>query len=147
MSEENDLELKGMAEFLFIAINYVKNVNAVTNKLKKKDWDFILVLEATDWPHAGAIHFIGDELKVFAMSEEDIQDKSKWDLKITSTGPTFFDYFMSRIGVIRPILLGKMKVKGMLKVLKVFWFILTMLKVFKGNQTLSEAFFWQLYDK
>ena len=78
------------------------------------------------------------------MRIEDLKDKSKWDTLITAPAQTFFDYFMGRLGIIRPILLGKLRVKGLLNVLKVFWFILLILKLFKGNQTISESFFHQL---
>ena len=140
-----DLEMIGMAKFLFVALNYVKNVRPVRKKMEKKDWNFVLVLNAVDWPYAAAIHFTGHHIVVHPVDDDWLADKNNWDVVITATGKTFFDYFMSRIGVIRPILLGKMKVKGMLKILAVFWFVLTMLKVFKGNQALSEGFFSQVY--
>ena len=145
MSEDKQVKMTGIANFLFVALNYVKNVAAVQKHLKKKDLDFVMVLNAEDWPNPGAILFRDHELTVKAIKPEDLKNKDNYDTMITATGQTFFDYFMHRIGIIRPILLGKMKVKGMLNILKVFWFILVALKVFSGNQTLSEAFFHQLY--
>ncbi|MGV9198956.1 MAG: hypothetical protein ACOC44_03890 [Promethearchaeia archaeon] len=136
----------GLARFLFLAINYMKGTTELRKKLEKKDLYFRLVLEATDWPNPAVLLFKDHELLALPISPEDAQNPDMWDMKVIGEGQDFLEYFMGGHAII-PILLGKVKVKGMLKSIKVLWFINLSLDFFSTRQTFSRATFSKLYQE
>ena len=145
MTEISQLPRIGLAGFIFMSMNYMKNTKPMRENLAKKNLNFNMVLEATDYPYAALLKFHDHQLEIVAIDEPNLSDKSKWDVKIISTAPLFFDFFMDRLGTIRPILTGKLKLKKMLNILKVFWFVRLSLKFFNKHQSTSEAMFRKLY--
>jgi hypothetical protein len=80
------------------------------------------------------------------MSEEDADNSDMWDMKVVGSPHDFLDYFLGGHAIL-PILLGKVKVKGMLKSIKVLWFINYSLDFFSTRQTFSRATFSKIYNE
>ncbi|MFO8020566.1 MAG: hypothetical protein R6U96_18230 [Promethearchaeia archaeon] len=133
----------GLSRFLFLAINYMKGTTKLKKKLKKKDLYFRLVLEATDWPNPTVLLFKDHKILALPMSPEDANNSDMWDMKVIGEARDFLEYFMGGHAIL-PILLGKVKVKGLLKSIKVLWFINLSLDFFSTRQTFSYATFHKL---
>ena len=108
VEQENVLPLTGMSGFLASALNYIKNTDKLRKGLKKKNLNIKVALIATDLPNGALLTFKDHKVKLEPIGEEDWQNPSKWDAKIESDAKTFFDYFMGRLGAVRPILFRKM---------------------------------------
>ncbi|MBD3226754.1 MAG: aldehyde ferredoxin oxidoreductase [Candidatus Lokiarchaeota archaeon] len=147
---KSDVKFIGMAAFLHAAISYVKNTSIMRKKLEKNDLNLKLALIATDLPNAALIIFEDKQVAVKPLAEKDWENINKWDIKIEGDCQTFFDYFMGRLGAVRPILFRKLKttpyLTGSLKLLKVLWFVKTSVKLFTENISLSEAMFYKFYN-
>ncbi|MHC1591098.1 MAG: aldehyde ferredoxin oxidoreductase family protein [Candidatus Helarchaeales archaeon] len=146
---ENPLALTGMAGFLTSAVNYIKNTPDLKKKLKKKKLNIRVALVAPDLPNAALLIFNNRELEIEPLGEEDWENPNKWDVKLEGDAITFFDYFMGRLGAVRPILFRKLTATpypmGALKLLKILWFVKLCIKIFSNNTTQSEAMFYKFY--
>lgn len=134
----------GLARFLFMAMSYIKNTKKMKEMLEKKDIYFRLALEAPDWPNPCVLLFKNKQLNAIPISKEDLADKSNWDAKVIAPAENLLEYFLGG-HVIIPILLRKLKVKGMMKIMKVLWFIQLALEFFAHKTTFSRATFGQIF--
>ena len=153
MSEqENVLPLTGMSGFLASALNYIKSTTELRKGLEKKvkKMDLKVALIANDLPNGALLTFKDSKVKLEPIGEEDWQNPSKWDVKIEGGAKTFFDYFMGRLGAVRPILFRKLVTTpfpgGAFKLLKILWFIKICMKVYSNNLSQSEAMFYKFYN-
>lgn len=156
MKGETDLEikvpaeLKGMATFMTLAINYIKTDRKAVEIVKKKNLSFKLVIESPDFPNPALMTFKNGDILVTPLDQkETAEGKRNWDIKLTAKAPVFLDFFLGRIGTIRPFLSGKIKASPLInfvKMLKLLWFIKVAVTYFKGNPVLSDATFWRYYN-
>ena len=150
VEQENVLPMTGMSGFLASALNYIKNTDKLRKGLEKKNLNVKVALIATDLPNGALLTFKDHKVKLEPIGEEDWQNPSKWDAKIESDAKTFFDYFMGRLGAVRPILFRKMTTTpfpgGAFKLLKILWFIKTCMKVYSSNTSQSEAMFYKFFN-
>jgi len=144
LEESKKLHRTGLSRYLFLAISYLQNWEVLQNELKKRNLTFRLALYAPDWPKPCILYFHDKKLEVLPLLEEDMEDKTKWDAKVTASAENFLEYFLGGHAII-PILLMKLKVKGMLKIMKVLWFINLSLKFFATHQTFTRATFGKLF--
>jgi hypothetical protein len=141
---------KGMAGFLHAAISYVKNTSNLRKKLNKHNLNMKVALIAPDLPNGGLLIFSEKEVLVKPLAPSDWENASLWDVKIEGNAKIFFDYFMGRLGAVRPILFRKLKttpfLPGAFKLLNILWFVKTCVKLFTKSVSLSEAMFYKFYN-
>ena len=107
-----------------------------------------MVLETPDFPDSALLTFQNGTFTVTAIDQSNVNDKTKWDIKMTAPAPIFLDYFLNKIGAVRPFLLGKIKVdsfKTLLILPKLLWFVKLSMKFYKKNLFLSVATFWKFW--
>lgn len=141
-------ELKGMAAFMMLSTNYMKNDSNCKNAMEKNPISIKMILETPDFPNSSLLEFQNGTFTVSAVNEEFIKDRTKWDVKMTAPAPVFLDYFLDKIGAIRPLLFGKIKVdsfKSFLKLSKMLWFVKLSMAFYKKNLSLSIGTFWKYY--
>ncbi len=63
---------------------------------------------------------------------------------MVSTAEGFLSFFMNYIGTIRPMLTGQIKTVGMLKLVKLIWFIKANQWFFGPNRSFAKATFYRL---
>lgn len=137
----------GTAAFLFLAMQYIKASPRIRQKLAKKNLHLRLVLEATDLYPGALIVFNGPHIHTEPISKADCQDKRKWDCKMIAKAETFLDYFMGKLGAIRPMIFFKIKGVGMLKLTKLVWFIKENIMLFSPNRNFAQAVFYSIYNQ
>ena len=146
----NTLALTGMSGFLTSALNYIKNTKEVREGLIKHDLNVKVALIAPDLPNAALLVFKDQKVDVEPLGPEDWENHNKWDAKIEAPAKVFFDYFMGRLGTIRPVLFRKLVTtpfpSGAFKLLKVLWFIKLSIKFYSSNTSQSEAMFYKFYN-
>jgi hypothetical protein len=144
------LPKKGMAAFLEYGMLFVMADRKNQEQVAEKNMNFKLAIDASDFPDAALIHFHDGTFNVLALSPEDVKDKTKWDAKLTGTGPVFINYFLNRLGAIRPLLFGKIKpdsLKTLIKLLDLLWFVKMNMNFFGKNSALARGVFWSFYNK
>ncbi|NHI94742.1 MAG: aldehyde ferredoxin oxidoreductase [Candidatus Lokiarchaeota archaeon] len=146
----NVLPLTGMSGFLASALNYVKNTSKIKNQLKKKNLNIKVALIAPDLPNGALLNFKDHKVELEPIGEADWENPNKWEVKIEGPAKVFFDYFMGRLGAVRPILFRKLTTTpypmGALKLLKILWFIKVCIQVYSNNTSQSEAMFYKFYN-
>lgn len=143
-----DATRTGFAGFLILAQMYVRNTPAMQNSLKEHNVNLRLLLNAPDFPNPVLIYFHDHKIELISCSPEVSKIKSKWDARLTAPAEVFLEYFLGNMGIIRPLLLLKIKVDSlfsMLKLLKIIWFIKINIGFFQNNRTLARAVFWKMY--
>lgn len=147
---ENPLALTGMAGFLASAINYIKNTSALRKGLEKRNLNLKVALIAPDLPNGALLIFKDHGMDLEPLGESDWENPNKWDVKIEGDAKLFFDYFMGRLGTVRPVLFRKISATpfpgGAFKLLKILWFIKLCIKVYSSNISQSEAMFYKFYN-
>jgi aldehyde:ferredoxin oxidoreductase len=146
----NPLTLTGMSGFLTSALNYIKNTREVREGLNKRDLNIRVALIAPDLPNGALMVFKDHKIDVEPLGKEDWENPNKWDAKIEAEAQVFFDYFMGRIGTVRPVLFRKLVTtpfpSGAFKLLKILWFIKLAIKFYSNNTSLAEAMFYKFYN-
>jgi len=146
----SNISYRGLAGFLYAAMSYVKNTVIIKNHLKKSNINLKLALIAPDFPNGALFIFKDKQLQILPLSKDDWENKDKWDVKIEGEAITFFNYFMNRLGLVRPIIFKKLKttpyLSGSLKLLKLLGFIKKCSIIFNNNASLSEAMFYKFYN-
>lgn len=148
---KSNVAYTGMAGFLQSAISYVKNTTIIRKDLeKKKKLEIKVGLIAPDLPNGALLVFKNKQVHVEPLPEEDWENQNRWDAKIEGGAQVFFDYFMGRLGAVRPVLFRKLKTTpfpgGAFKLLKILSFIKKCVKIFTRNLSLSEAMFYKFYN-
>ncbi|MDD1779389.1 MAG: hypothetical protein LUQ65_14600, partial [Candidatus Helarchaeota archaeon] len=147
---KNPLALTGMSGFMASALHYIKNTKKVRDGLKKHNLKIKVALIAPDLPNGALLVFKDRKVDVEPLGPEDWENPSKWDVKITGEAKLFFDYFMGRLGAVRPVLFRKLVAtpypSGAFKLLKVLWFINQAIKFYSSNTSQSEAMFYKFYN-
>ena len=144
------IPMTGMAAFLEYGMIFLKAEPKNRELVALKNLNFILVLEAIDFPEAARVHFHDGTFDISAISSADLTDRTKWDAKLTSTGPIFIHYFLNRLGAIRPLLFRKIKtnsLKTIIKLISLLWFVKMNMEFFTKNSALSRGVFWSFYNK
>jgi len=146
----NPLSLTGMSGFMASALNYIKDSKNVREGLRKHNLNIRLALIAHDLPNGALLVFKDRKVDVEPLGPEDWENPNKWDVKITGEAKVFFDYFMGRLGAVRPVLFRKLVTVpyplGAFKLLKVLWFINLAIKVYSNNTSQAEAMFYKFYN-
>ncbi len=139
-----------MSGFLTSALNYIKNTKTVRKGLEKHNLNIKVALIAPDLPNGALLVFKDKKVDVEPLGPEDWENPSKWDVKITGEAKVFFDYFMGRLGTVRPVLFRKLVTVpypfGAFKLLKILWFIKMSIKFYSSNTSQSEAMFYKFYN-
>jgi len=125
--------------FISLTTQYLKNAKEVRAALKKRDLVARLVVEATDASPAALLTIKNHDIFVDSLSAEDAKDKTKWDGKISGSAQMLFYYFTGDLGLIRPLLFGKLKATRLLNLLKMTFFVKLSQKVFKHNISFARA--------
>jgi aldehyde:ferredoxin oxidoreductase len=146
----NPTALTGMSGFLTSALNYIKNTKQVSQGLIKHNLNIKVALIAPDLPNGALLVFKDQKIDVEPLGPEDWENHNKWDVKIEADAKVFFDYFMGRLGTVRPVLFRKIVTTpfpfGAFKLLKILWFIKLSIQFYSSNTSLSEAMFYKFYN-
>jgi len=146
----NPLALTGMSGFMASALNYIKDSKKVREGLRKHNINIKLALIAPDLPNGALLVFKDRKVDVEPLGPEDWENPNKWNVKITAEAKVFFDYFMGRLGAVRPVLFRKLVTVpypfGAFKLLNVLWFINLAIKIYSNNTSQAEAMFYKFYN-
>ncbi|MHA1897630.1 MAG: hypothetical protein ACTSU2_09575, partial [Promethearchaeota archaeon] len=140
----------GQAGFIYLSLFHFQRRKIIRDNLKKRNLVFKLILRSNDFAPDVLLYFTPYEIKTYSMpttpsgANEDIHN-FKYDAMMIADSETFVNYFIGRYGAIMPILTGKVKVKKMLKVMKLLWFIKEMHKYFKDNLPYAMGVYKTLY--
>ena len=139
----------GNAAFIQLCMIQLKNARFVKEQLKKNDVVFKLVLNVPEFKPAALLEFKNQTIYVSPISDQDVNDKSKWDAKMTTDGVTLFRYFLGELGTIKPLfpIIGKIKAAGMLKLIKLVWFVKITQQFYSENTSFARAVFDKMYLK
>jgi hypothetical protein len=141
---------KGMAGYIFLAMQYVKNNSEIKAKLKKKNLHIRLALESPDFMPAALIVFDKGTVEVKSLSVATTANKSQWDVKMIAPAKVLLDYFIGRLGTLRPFLFFTIKtdsIMGLIKLTSLIWYVKEQHKFFGTNRSYAEGVLAQLYHK
>jgi hypothetical protein len=145
-SYQKNIEFSGMAGFLALAMQFIKTDKNVQRSLQQKHLKIRLVLETPDFLNSVLLKFTSEEVNPYPISVEHCQSSQYWDAKMTAPAKVFLDYFLGRIGVIRPFLTGKIKAKGMLNLMKLIWYIKANQRFFGANRSFADGVFYRMHN-
>ncbi len=140
----------GTAGFLHAALFYVRNMPVIRKGLEKRNLDFKLALDEPGFRNAALMVFKDGDFRIVPLSDEDVDDSTKWDAKMSAPGRILFDFFLGEYPIIPTLVLGKVKVTpyfmGLLRLLKLLWFVKILRKIYNRNKSLSNAVYSKLKD-
>lgn len=141
------LPLKGWSGFLKEAVKFIQNDKTGKIEIAKHNLQYRLILDTPDWPFSALLVFKDKTIKVFAVSESIMNDLENWDAKLTLPAPVALELFIGNFKpTIRSLFHGEVKIKKLLKLRKVLWFIKFSIQFYKNNRGLARSMFWKMYN-
>jgi len=133
MAEDFSYRRDGFAGVIFISLFYMVKLQKVQEIMKKKNIKFNLIIESSDFPPKVLISFKNKNIFVYGIPNQEIEQKIKYDAKLIADSETIVNYFLGNLGLLRPILVGKIKVINFIKLIKLIWYIKLCIKFYGTN--------------
>jgi hypothetical protein len=135
----------GAAAFYFLAFQYIRSNHPIMAELARKKLKIRLLLESPHFYPAVVVHFEGPHLWEEPLTELECRDRSRWDARMYASADVMMDYFLGRLGAVRPLLNGKIKPTNLFVLVKLLWFIKACIRFFSPNSSFATAVLHSLY--